>query len=91
MKDRKIEGQWRCEIWHVGTGIYKDCARVDRDFGIQIFVYFRRSSFFSAAFGGSGEIGIVICVFFHRFMLGFVSFLFIALRSVGPREHVAQN
>ena len=46
MKDRKIEGQWRCKIWHVGTGIYKDCARVDRDFGIQIFVYFRRSSFF---------------------------------------------
>ena len=47
--------------------------------------------FFSAAFGGSGEIGIVICVFFYRFVLGFVSFLFIALRSVGPREHVAQN
>ena len=59
-------------------------------FGIQIFVYFRRSSFLSAAFGGSGENGIVI-VFFSRFVLGFVSFLFVALRSVGPREHVAQN
>ena len=29
--------------------------------------------------------------YFSRFVLGFVSFLFFVLRSVGPRDHVAQN